>query len=140
MEPMVHYLPLRKDFSNFDEVLRAVPGSGVRRELTENAHRDLIASGRYSYERFIESFDQDMIEAGVSPDVSDSDAALTRTAVNRGRRRRELKVQLRWISRTRVPGYLLGNLFKATGFLRRLLTRASRPTGSDGDRESRGER
>ena len=46
---MVHYIPLRKDFSNLDEVLDRLSDVDVRDELTENAHRDLIASGEWSY-------------------------------------------------------------------------------------------
>jgi hypothetical protein len=126
LQPMVHYLPLRKDFSNFDEVLTLFRDPAVRRELTRNAHRDLIASGRYTYERFIERFDEDLIESGMQPEVSASDAAVVKRALDHGRRRRALRVQLRWISRSYVIGYLLGNLFKFTGFLRaraRSLTR-----------------
>jgi hypothetical protein len=126
LQPMVHYIPLRKDFSNFDEVLTLFRDPAVRRELTRNAHRDLIASGRYTYESFIERFDQDLIDAGLQPTASASDAALVERALDHGRRWRALRVQLRWISRSYVIGYLLGNLFKLTGFLRaraRALTR-----------------
>jgi hypothetical protein len=129
LEPMVHYIPLRKDFSNLDEVLGLFGDPGVRRELTENAHRDLIASGRYSYRAFIESFDQYLIEAGLSADGAGSDAAVVKRAVGQGRRRRELKVQLRWISRRPVIGYLLGNLFRFTGFLKARLARPQRSAG-----------
>lgn len=34
------------------------------RDLTEHAYRDLIASGTYSYRRFIECFDEELTEAG----------------------------------------------------------------------------
>ena len=67
LRPMEHYIPLRKDFSNFDEVLERFRDPEVRRELTENAHRDLIASGAHSYGRFIASFDETLIEAGLGP-------------------------------------------------------------------------
>ena len=53
MEPMRHYIPLRKDFSNFDQVVARCATPSVRRELTENAHRDLIASGDYDYAQFV---------------------------------------------------------------------------------------
>jgi hypothetical protein len=119
LQPMVHYIPLRKDFSNLDEVLTLFRDPQVRHELTQNAHRDLIASGRYSYERFIERFDEDLIEAGITPEVSASDVAIVERAVDHGRRRRAVKVQLRWISQTTVVMYVLLNLFKLTGFLRR---------------------
>jgi hypothetical protein len=71
LEPMVHYIPLKKDFSNFDDVIRLFRDADVRRELTENCHRDLIASGAYSYRRFIEKFDEDLIEAGLEPRMSE---------------------------------------------------------------------
>jgi hypothetical protein len=95
MEPMVHYIPLRKDFSNIDEVIERFQDPALRRELTEKAHRDLIASGRYSYRALIESFDEDMVEAGLDPRVSQADAELVRRALRRGRRRREGRAQLR---------------------------------------------
>jgi hypothetical protein len=57
MEPMVHYIPLRKDFSNFDEVVGLIRDEDVCRELAENAHRDLIASGEWSYARFVGGVD-----------------------------------------------------------------------------------
>ena len=68
LKPMVHYIPLKKDFSNFDEAVRLFSDSNVRRELTENAYQDLIASEKYSYRRFVESFDAELIQSGLNPD------------------------------------------------------------------------
>ena len=95
MEPMVHYIPLRKDFSNLDEVVARFKDPMLRRELTANAHRDLIASDRYSYRTFIESFDLDMVAAGLEPGVSEAEFALVRKALRHGRWRRESRSQLR---------------------------------------------
>jgi hypothetical protein len=67
LQSMVHYIPLKKDWSNFDEVMRLFSDPRVRQTLTENAYRDLIASGRYSYARFIQSFDAELREAGQAP-------------------------------------------------------------------------
>ena len=67
LEPMVHYLPLRKDFSNFDEVIGLFKDPEVRRSLTERAYADLIASGRYSYRAFVGRFDDDLQAAGLLP-------------------------------------------------------------------------
>jgi hypothetical protein len=67
MEPMRHYIPLEKDFSNFDEAVERFRDADLRRELTENARRDLIESGEYSYERFIEQFDRVLADAGLEP-------------------------------------------------------------------------
>jgi hypothetical protein len=71
LEPMVHYIPLKKDFSNFDEVLERFRDRELRRELTENAYRDLIASGRYSYARFIASFDAELVASGYAPEIDE---------------------------------------------------------------------
>lgn len=66
--PNVHYIPLKKDLSNFDEVIRQFRDPGVRQLLTDNAYRDLIESGAYSYQAFIKEFDQDLLEFGVLPE------------------------------------------------------------------------
>jgi hypothetical protein len=70
LKPMVHYIPLKKDFSNFDQVIAMYRDESLRRELTNNAYRDLIASGQYSYRQFIEMFDQELIKMGISLKVS----------------------------------------------------------------------
>jgi hypothetical protein len=65
----------------------------------------------------------------MQPKVSASEAAVVQRALDHGRRWRAFRVQLRWISRSRVIGYVLGNLFQLTGFLRaraRTLTRRLR--------------
>jgi hypothetical protein len=66
---MVHYIPLQKDFSNFDEVIALYRDESFRRELTDNAYRDLIASGNYSYQRFIETFDHECLDAGLQEQI-----------------------------------------------------------------------
>jgi len=75
MQPMVHYIPLQKDFSNFDDCLRMFHDEALRRELTDNAYRDLIVSGKFSYQSFMQTFDERLIEAGLQPDVSATEAA-----------------------------------------------------------------
>ena len=71
MKPMVHYIPLKKDFSNFDEVITMFKDESLRRELTENAYRDLIASGQYSYKEFIRSFDDNLLKMNYDTAVTD---------------------------------------------------------------------
>jgi N-methylhydantoinase A/oxoprolinase/acetone carboxylase beta subunit len=41
----------------------------LRRELTNNAYRDLIASGQYSYRQFINTFDEELIKSGLSQKI-----------------------------------------------------------------------
>ena len=70
LEEDVHFIPLRKDFSNFDDVISRFGDPAVRAQITENAHRDLIASGAYGYEEFIAGFDRVLMDAGLEPDAA----------------------------------------------------------------------
>ena len=69
VEPWVHYLPLHKDFSNFDEIIRLYRDEEVRRQLVQQAERDLIASGAYSYRHFIAQFDAGLETAGLRTQI-----------------------------------------------------------------------
>jgi hypothetical protein len=48
-----HYIPLRRDLSNVDEVVAAIVRDDRRAEITAAAHRDIVASGAYSYRAFV---------------------------------------------------------------------------------------
>jgi hypothetical protein len=75
MKPRVHYIPLKKDFSNFNEVIQMFKDHGLRKELTENAYNDLVANGDQTYKRFVESsFDPVLLEAGLEPDISPTES------------------------------------------------------------------
>jgi hypothetical protein len=60
IEPWLHYIPLEKDFSNFDEVVCAIGEDAVLEGLTSRAHADLVASGRYSLDSFVQGFDREI--------------------------------------------------------------------------------
>ena len=94
LKPMIHYIPLAKDFSNLDVVLGRVRDADLRRELTGNAHRDLIASGRYSYKRFVEGVDSTLVEGGVEPL---RERAVAEEAIRRGERLRRGRTQMRYV-------------------------------------------
>lgn len=66
LEPGKHYIPLKKNFSNIDDVIRSLRDSEERRRITDAAYEDLIASGRYSYRRFIGEFDKELERNGLS--------------------------------------------------------------------------
>lgn len=52
LEAGKHYIALRHDHANLDEVLEAVRDEGARQRITEAAYRDIVASGKYTYARF----------------------------------------------------------------------------------------
>jgi hypothetical protein len=111
MQPMVHYIPLKKDFSNLDEVVRLFKDEGFRRELTENAYRDLIASGRYSDRRFIESFDQEILAEGFTPGIPASQAQEVTDLLDRGSAYRHLRARITSVRYRPFPGRKIVRLF-----------------------------
>jgi len=104
LQPMVHYIPLQKDFANFAEVIRLFRDAGRREALTENAYRDLIASGRYSYRRFIEGFDQELLAAGLTPEIPAGQVQEVSRLLERGRAGRQLRAQIASVRYRPFPG------------------------------------
>jgi len=95
IEPMVHYIPLKKDFSNFDEVIKMYGDEGLRRSLTDNAYRDLIASGKYNYRAFMEKFDEELIAEGIEPGTVKDDVAHNVSRALESFKRKGM-IQARW--------------------------------------------
>lgn len=60
IEPWVHYIPLQKDFSNFEEALHAIRDDALLAEMVSRAYNDLVASGRYSLQTFVRGFDREV--------------------------------------------------------------------------------
>lgn len=58
LKPWEHYIPLKKDFSNLNEVISAIHNEELRNEICKRAYADVIASGKYSYKKFISEFDE----------------------------------------------------------------------------------
>jgi hypothetical protein len=49
----VHYIELKKDFSNIDVVLKDIVDDQRRTEIVEKAFTDVVASGKYTYRSFV---------------------------------------------------------------------------------------
>ena len=94
MEPMVHYIPLEKDFSNLDEVLTLHRDRAVRDELVANARRDLVDSRAYSYERLVGELDALLVGQGLDPGVSDDVRARVDAALAHGHWRRSARARV----------------------------------------------
>jgi hypothetical protein len=97
MQPMVHYIPLAKDFSNFDEVVVALSDAPLRRRIADRAYEDMIASGRYSYASFIGELDRELLDAGLTPQVAPAERARMTAALREGRHQLRFN---RWRERT----------------------------------------
>ncbi len=114
LEPDVHYLALKKDWSNFDDVMARFGDPAVRAAITERAYEDLIASGKYSYRAFVADFDDHLAELGIrAGGLSDSEARAVRTRIARGRTLRVAVARLRTVRSRPFPGRrALGNVYR----------------------------
>jgi hypothetical protein len=104
MQPMAHYIPLKKDFSNIENVLEMLRDTTLCQALTENAHADMIASGRYSYQNFIAAFDGELERAGLFPSPGTGDAARVSQLLERGMPFRKIRARCRSLLHRPFPG------------------------------------
>lgn len=57
VRPYEHYIPLKKDYSNLEDVLARLEDIAFLEAMTERAYRDVVATGRYSLRHFVEGVD-----------------------------------------------------------------------------------
>lgn len=55
--PWKHYIPLKKDFSNVDQVLAALEDIPSLNQMIQRAYEDVIASGQYHFKEYIARLD-----------------------------------------------------------------------------------
>ena len=58
LEPRRHYIPLKKDFSNIDEVVAAIRDPAMLQAVADRAYREVAMNPRYAYRSFIAGFDE----------------------------------------------------------------------------------
>jgi hypothetical protein len=54
LKPGRHYLEVKRDFSNVEEVLRDMQSDDVRSRITAHAYDDIVASGQHTYRKFVD--------------------------------------------------------------------------------------
>ena len=104
MQPMIHYIPLKKDFSNFNDVLNIFRDKATCHDIIENAYRDLIGSGRYSYKVFMEGFDQRLLEKGFRNEITAERIEGADRLLKRGRVGRQIRANLCSLRHYSFPG------------------------------------
>ena len=57
LKPGRHYIPLNKDFSNFDEVVELLKDNKALQEIADRTREEIALNPDYSYQAFIEDFD-----------------------------------------------------------------------------------
>jgi hypothetical protein len=63
LKPFVHYIPIKKDLSNVDEVLDIIRRDDLREAVIARAHADIVQPPTYRYEGFV----QFVLERALSP-------------------------------------------------------------------------
>lgn len=51
--PGRHYIELKRDFSNLEDVLSQMADDSLRMKIVETAHHDVVESGKYLYQSFV---------------------------------------------------------------------------------------
>jgi hypothetical protein len=64
-----HYIELKEDFSNLESVLDEVERDERREQIAERAYRDVVASGDWTYARFVADLDVVAAAAGAPSEV-----------------------------------------------------------------------
>lgn len=62
LKPWQHFIPLKKDFSNFEEVYAAISDESFLQEMADRTFQEIALNHDYSYQKFIEDFDQTVAE------------------------------------------------------------------------------
>ena len=104
LKPMEHYIPLKKDFSNFDDVIKMFTDKQLRSKIRDTAYRDLIESGAYSYEKFIKQFDEELIAEGFSPDIDTEESRMVSVQLEKGKFRKHLYMLISGFRQLQFPG------------------------------------
>ncbi len=54
-KPGIHYIEIKKDWSNIEEVMRTIRDVDKCEKIAEQAYRDIVLSGDYTYRKFVQS-------------------------------------------------------------------------------------
>ena len=58
IKPNLHYIPLKKDYSNHEDILKKLNDDQYVLRMTNRAYDDIISSQKYSYKTFVRQFDE----------------------------------------------------------------------------------
>ncbi len=58
VKPWVHFIPLKKDYSNISEVMAFVHDDVKLQKMIDTAYHDIILSGQYHYKNYIAQIDE----------------------------------------------------------------------------------
>ena len=56
--PEKHYIPLRRDYANIEDVVRQLRDKEICERIAAAAYEDIVLNDRYRYSAFVQSFDR----------------------------------------------------------------------------------
>lgn len=96
LKPGVHYIQLKRDFSNIEDVLDEVADKDHCRSIAERCYQDLVVSRKYTYEQFVREM-VDHIQSLRKTSISTRSGRMGLVAqLLKWRRRNTLWSKLRW--------------------------------------------
>lgn len=115
LKPGVHYIELKRDFSNLDDALRLIKKDKLREKVANRAYKDIIESKKYTYGRFV----KEMIENSLGKNYRWSDISPIGLKLYKRNEKRE---KLIWLY-IPVKSFIIMNIlyFMPKGLLFRLL-------------------
>lgn len=54
-QPGIHYIELKRDFSNLNQVVQQIKDTPTCEKIAERAYQDIVLSGNYTYRKFTET-------------------------------------------------------------------------------------
>jgi hypothetical protein len=58
LKPNKHFIPLKKDFSNFDDVVKKIRNYSYLQKMADRVYNDIALNPKYSYKSFIKKIDK----------------------------------------------------------------------------------
>ena len=98
LKPNVHYIEMKKDFSNLDAVIELIQRDDQREEITKRAYEEVVASGKYTYEGFTKFVSETVLGDSVNSRTDHSEGFWARTAYHWTRLTDRMKRVLLFIS------------------------------------------
>ncbi|PKN80951.1 MAG: hypothetical protein CVU51_14565, partial [Deltaproteobacteria bacterium HGW-Deltaproteobacteria-1] len=55
LKPGIHYIEVKKDWSNLKQVIKQIGDHDLCKTIAGNAYRDIVESGRFTYRKFVDT-------------------------------------------------------------------------------------
>ena len=124
VRPDEHFIPLKKDFSNVDEVLRRVQDDRELSAMTDRAYRHVIESGLYTYQTFIRGVDEALVRFACPQHSSDRTVAADWPRAPDVRIVNTVNTRYRWLSLPRRAARKILRKAWHLAYLHKIISRA----------------